>query len=49
LIYVYQDILFYGAIEHPWSWLILAAMSVITFVVGFSLFTRAKQAFGNVL
>ena len=49
LVYVYQDILFYGALLHPGSWAVLAVLSVIVFVTGFTLFARAKQAFGNVL
>ena len=49
LVYVYQDILFYGALRHPGSWAVLAVLSVIVFVAGFTMFTRAKQAFGNVL
>jgi lipopolysaccharide transport system permease protein len=49
LVWVYQDILFYGAIAHPWSWVTVAALSLAAFTTGFNLFNHAKQAFGNVL
>lgn len=49
LVYMYQDMFFYGAIQHVSSWLICAGLAVFTFVFGFNLFMRAKQAFGNVL
>ena len=49
LVYVFQDVLFFGAIRHPVSWGVLSLLAAITFAVGFNLFNRAKQAFGNVL
>jgi lipopolysaccharide transport system permease protein len=48
-IWVFQDVLFYGELAHPWSWLITALGAFALFVVGYGLFRRVKVYFGNVL
>ena len=49
LIWVYQDIFYFGRIEHPWSWVISAALAIIVFSAGHRLFQRLKPMFGMVL
>jgi lipopolysaccharide transport system permease protein len=49
LIWVFQDVLFYGAIAHPWSWVITTVGALGLFIVGYGLFRRVKVYFGNVL
>jgi len=49
LIWCYQDALYFGRIEHPWAWGILAGGSIVSFVIGYRLFRRVKISFGNVL
>lgn len=48
-IWVFQDVLFYGEIVHPWSWLLTAVGALGLFIVGYGLFRRVKVYFGNVL
>jgi len=49
LIWVFQDVLFYGEIAHPWSWVITSVGAVGLFIVGYGIFRRVKVYFGNVL
>lgn len=49
LTWVYQDTLFFGAINHPWSWLILLLMAVFSLAGGYRLFKKLKPYYGNVL
>jgi len=49
LIWCYQDALYFGRIEHPWSWAIMIIGSMAAFVFGFRLFRRLKPFFGNML
>jgi lipopolysaccharide transport system permease protein len=49
LIWVYQDTLFYGEINHPEAWYVLAAMSFLVLAGGYRLFRRLKPFYGNVL
>ena len=49
LLYTFQDAIFYGAIEHPWSWLVTIIFMLISLVGGYALFTRLRPYFGNVL
>jgi len=48
-IWCYQDVLYFGQIEHPWSWLVFLAMSLFVFSFGFLLFQRLKPGLGTVL
>jgi lipopolysaccharide transport system permease protein len=49
LIWVYQDVFYFGKFAHMSSWWILTAMSLIVFSFGFRFFNRVKVMFGNVL
>lgn len=48
-IWCYQDVFFYGRMEHPWAWAAAALMSVIVFVFGYRFFHKFEPLFGNVL
>jgi lipopolysaccharide transport system permease protein len=45
----FQDVFFFGRIEHPWAWVIFALFSFFIFAFGYRLFRRLKYNFGNVL
>jgi lipopolysaccharide transport system permease protein len=49
MIWCYQDILYFGRFEHPWSWVIFIFISHLVFTVGYSFFNRVKVMFGNAL
>jgi lipopolysaccharide transport system permease protein len=49
LIWCYQDIFYFGRIEHPWAWVVTGALSLTTFIVGYRTFRKLKSAFGNLI
>lgn len=49
VIWCYQDILYFGAIDHPYSFVITILFSIMSFSVGYKLFKKTKVTFGNVL
>jgi lipopolysaccharide transport system permease protein len=49
LIWCYQDLLFYGRLEHWWAWLVLPAISLSVFYIGHRTFNVLRTMFGNVL
>lgn len=49
MIWVYQDVFYFGRIEHPLAWVIFSVMSVFVFAAGYRVFKRLKPYFGNVL
>lgn len=49
LIWCYQDLFYYGRIEHPWSWAVLIPSSILIFAFGYRVFRKLKLMFGNVL
>ncbi|MEO8358555.1 MAG: ABC transporter permease [Vicinamibacteria bacterium] len=49
LVYCFQDALYFGAIRHPFSWLIFFSLSLVSFISGHRLFRRLSAMFGNVL
>ena len=49
LIWVYQDILYFGRMEHPVAWLVSALIAVVAFAAGFRVFRRFRPHFGMVL
>jgi lipopolysaccharide transport system permease protein len=48
-IWVFQDILSFGAVVHPWSWGITLVEAAAMFVLGYAVFRKVKIYFGNVL
>lgn len=49
LIWVYQDIFYFGRIEHPYSWLIASMFALLIFSSGYRLFKRLQSMFGSAL
>jgi homopolymeric O-antigen transport system permease protein len=49
LIWMYQDVLYYGRFEHPKSWVVGSFIAVIAFSSGHRIFQRLRPAFGNAL
>ena len=49
LIWAYQDVLFFGSIQHPWAWVVLCALALIASCGGYRLFKRLGPYYGNVL
>jgi lipopolysaccharide transport system permease protein len=49
MVWCYQDAVYYGRFEHPGSWALFAAGSVLLFVLGYRLFRRLSPYFGNVV
>jgi lipopolysaccharide transport system permease protein len=48
-VWMFQDVLFFGEIAHPWSWLISTVGAIGLFILGYGLFRKLKTYFGNVL
>jgi lipopolysaccharide transport system permease protein len=49
LIWAYQDALYFGRFEHPWTWPVCVILSLGSFYIGFYAFQKLKPFFGNVL
>jgi lipopolysaccharide transport system permease protein len=49
MVYCYQDVLYFGRIAHPASWLAFLLWSLFVFAGGYRLFRRVRPYFGNVL
>jgi len=49
VVWVYQDVFFFGGFDHPWSWVALAVAAVLLAVWGYRFFRYMKHGFGDVL
>jgi len=49
LVWCYQDAFFFGAIDHPVSWVVLFGLSIATFIAGFTVFEKLRVMFGEIL
>jgi lipopolysaccharide transport system permease protein len=49
LIWVYQDVFYFGRIEHPWAWFVSAAFALFLFTSGYRFFRRLQPMFGSAL
>ena len=49
LTWTYQDALFFDHFVHPWSWVIMFVMAVVSLTGGYRLFQRLQPYFGNVI
>lgn len=49
LVWCYQDLLYFGRIEHPVSWIVLMTLSTALFYLGFRVFQRLRVLFGDFL
>lgn len=45
----YQDVFYFGRIEHPWAWGVFCGLSLATFSFGYRFFRKIRLMFGNVL
>ena len=49
VIWMHQDVLYFGRIEHPVSWLVSTILALLIFSTGHRVFQRLRPLFGNVL
>lgn len=49
LIWCYQDVLYFGAIQHPFAWVFLLFFSTGSLIAGSYVFVRLRHHFNNVL
>lgn len=49
LIWCYQDALYFGRFDHPWSWAVTIVLSTTTFALGYRVFRKLKPTLGNLL
>jgi lipopolysaccharide transport system permease protein len=49
MVWAWQDALYFGRFEHPWSWLVFGLGSLLLFVTSYRLFRKLKPHFGDVL
>ena len=49
MVYCYQDVIYYGRLQHPYSWLAFALWSSFVLAAGYRLFTRLTPHFADVL
>jgi lipopolysaccharide transport system permease protein len=49
MIWVYQDVLWYGGFAHPWAWAAFAALALGSFSLGYRFFTFLKHGFAEIL
>jgi homopolymeric O-antigen transport system permease protein len=49
MVFVFQDVLYFGRFEHPYAWPVFAIESLVILVLGYRLFRRLKFFFGSAL
>ena len=49
LIWMYQDVLYFGRILHPAAWVVSGLGGLLVFAFGYRVFRRLKPLFGNAL
>ena len=49
MIWVYQDVFYFGRFEHPWAWVIASLFAIFMFTSGYRLFRRLQPMFGSAL
>ncbi len=49
LAWCFQDVCYFGRIEHPLAWVVFAAGAPILFVLGYGVWRKLKVCFGSVL
>ncbi len=49
MIWCYQDVVFWGAIVHPWAWVAFPVTTLVACVAGAGVFRHLKTWFGNAL
>lgn len=49
IVWCYQDAVYFGRFEHPWSWFVNVVVSFWVFSLGFRVFRRLRPSFGDLL
>lgn len=49
VVWVYQDVFFFGYLAHPFAWVIFSVMGIASFIGGLTLMMKFKPYLGNVL
>jgi lipopolysaccharide transport system permease protein len=49
MIWCFQDVFYFGRIEHPTAWVVFPLLSLLLFLFGYRMFRKFKTMFGNVL
>jgi lipopolysaccharide transport system permease protein len=49
VIWVYQDVLFFGTFRHPYAWLVTLVFALLALGLGYRTFEKLKPYYGNVL
>jgi lipopolysaccharide transport system permease protein len=49
LLFCWQDVMFYGAIVHPWAWLVASVFSIVLLLLATRMFVVSKTHFGDFL
>ncbi|MEW9679310.1 ABC transporter permease [Pseudomonas sp. TE50-2] len=49
MVWCYQDVIVFGEITHPTSWVVFPAFSLVSLILGYRAFRALKPMFGNVL
>ena len=49
VIWVYQDVLFFGELRHPFAWVVMVLFAVLSLGIGYRTFERLKPYYGNAL
>jgi lipopolysaccharide transport system permease protein len=49
LVWVYQDVLFFGTFRHPYAWIVTLAFALLALGLGYRIFEKLKPYYGNAL
>lgn len=49
MIWTFQDVLYYGRIEHPVAWIVFPTFALLSLSFGYRVFTRFRPFFGNAI
>jgi lipopolysaccharide transport system permease protein len=49
MVWVYQDLIYFGRFDHPVAWFVFFGWSIIAFTGGYRLFKRTKPMFGSLV
>jgi lipopolysaccharide transport system permease protein len=49
VVWVYQDVLFFGEFRHPFAWVIMSLFALLSLGIGYRTFERLKPYYGNAL
>ncbi|MFN6202376.1 MAG: ABC transporter permease [Acidobacteriota bacterium] len=49
MIWCFQDLIYFGRIEHRVAWIVFPIMSLVVFVLGYRIFRKLRPLFANVL